>query len=57
MGFSEADYDRAKQLGYSYRRMNKLIGNSIVVNVLEAIFRVLFVEKYKRRILNDQTPS
>ena len=46
MGFTEEEYLRTKRLGFSYRKMNKLIGNSIVVNVLAEIFRMLFVEKY-----------
>lgn len=41
MGFSEEDYLKAKKLNFSYRRMNKLIGNSIVVNVLTEVFRHL----------------
>lgn len=39
MGFTEAEYARTQYLGFSYRKMNKLIGNSIVVNVLQEIFR------------------
>lgn len=46
MGFDEADYELTRKLNFSFRKMNKLIGNSIVVNVLEAIFDVLFSEKY-----------
>lgn len=42
MGFTDEDYENAKKLGLSYRQMNKLIGNSIVVNVLEAIFELIF---------------
>jgi DNA (cytosine-5)-methyltransferase 1 len=38
MGFTEEEYKKTLHLGYSYRKMNKLIGNSIVVNVLTAIF-------------------
>ena len=37
---------RTKRLGFSYRKMNKLIGNSIVVNVLAEIFKMLFEKKY-----------
>lgn len=48
MGFSEEEYERTLKLGLSYRKMNKLIGNSIVVNVLQAIFEVLFKKKYGR---------
>ena len=48
MGFEETDYIKTLRLGLSYRKMNKLIGNSIVVNVLEEIFRMLFVPKYSR---------
>lgn len=48
MGFKEEDYIKTLRLGLSYRKMNKLIGNSIVVNVLEEIFKLLFVPKYSR---------
>ena len=47
MGFTEKEYLSAKGLGFSYRKLNKLIGNSIVVNVLEAIFDAMF-EQYKK---------
>lgn len=46
MGFTEQEYLRAKKLGLSYRKLNKLIGNSIVVNVLVEIFRYLFSKDY-----------
>jgi site-specific DNA-cytosine methylase len=39
MGFGPEVYDCVKKLGFSYRQINKLIGNSIAVNVLEAIFQ------------------
>lgn len=52
MGFTEDEYEKAKSLGLSYRKMNKLIGNSIVVNVLAAIFELLFKEKYGKRDSN-----
>lgn len=42
MGFSEKDYENVKSLGLSYRKMIKLAGNSIVVPVLEAIFKIMF---------------
>lgn len=48
MGFTEEEYERTEYLQYSYRKMNKLIGNSIVVNVLVAIFEAMFDEKYKK---------
>ena len=47
MGFTEEEYLRAKKLGLSYRKMNKLIGNSIVVNILTEIFRYLFAREYE----------
>lgn len=47
MGFTEEEYLRAKKQGLSYRKMNKLIGNSIVVNILVEIFRNLFSDKYE----------
>ncbi|MDY5249154.1 MAG: DNA (cytosine-5-)-methyltransferase [Bacilli bacterium] len=46
MGFTESDYIKAKRLGLSYRKLNKLIGNSIVVNILTEIFRYLFETEY-----------
>lgn len=49
MGFSNEEYDKAAKLGLSYRQMNKLIGNSIVVNVLEEVFRFLFKDKYTNK--------
>ena len=49
MGFTEDEYLRTKRLGLSYRKMNKLIGNSIVVPVLAEIFKLLFDKKYRWR--------
>jgi len=46
MGFSEEEYEKTIHLDFSYRRHNKLIGNSIVVNVLVEIFREMFVGRY-----------
>ena len=51
MGFNKEEYLRAASLGFSYRKLNKLIGNSIVVNVLVAIFEAMFEEKYKKENL------
>ena len=48
MGFSEQDFEKTRSLAYSYRKMNKLIGNSIVVDVLVEIFRAMFSDKYRR---------
>lgn len=48
MGFTTEEYLHAASLGFSYRKLNKLIGNSIVVNVLVAIFEAMFCEKYKK---------
>ena len=49
MGFSEEDYEKTLSLEYSYRKMNKLIGNSIVVDVLEEIFTAMFYKKYRSK--------
>ena len=46
MGFTEEEYERTIHLDFSYRRMNKLIGNSIVVNLLMEIFREVFAGRY-----------
>ncbi len=48
MGFTTEEYLHAASLGFSYRKLNKLIGNSIVVNVLVAIFEAMFDEKHKK---------
>ena len=42
MGFTEKQYEAVKKLGLSYRKTNKLIGNSIVVDVLAAQFEALY---------------
>lgn len=46
MGFTSEEYEKAAALNYSYRKLNKLIGNSIVVNVLEAVFGAMFEDDY-----------
>lgn len=48
MGFTNQEYERAAKTGLSYRKLNKLIGNSIVVNVLVEIFRNLFGNEYRK---------
>lgn len=48
MGFTEDEYSAAAGLALSYRKLNKLIGNSIVVNVLKAIFQAMFENKYAK---------
>ena len=45
MGFTDADFDRIQ--GISNTQLYKMAGNSIVVNVLEAIFKQLFKENHK----------
>ena len=45
MGFTDEEYERTEYLDFSYRKMNKLIGNAIVVDVLVAIFRTMFKEE------------
>lgn len=47
MGFTAEEYEKAAALNFSYRKLNKLIGNSIVVNVLAAIFGAMFEDDYK----------
>lgn len=48
MGFTEEEYEKTIYLDYTYRKMNKLIGNSIVVDVLVEVFRAMFGDKYVR---------
>ena len=42
MGFSDEDFDKAQGAGVSNTQLYKQAGNSIVVNVLEAVFKNLF---------------
>ena len=42
MGFTEEDFENVNNLGLSYRKMVKLAGNSIIVPILEAIFKEMF---------------
>ena len=44
MGFSDEDFQKASNTGLSNTQLYKQAGNSIVVNVLEKIFRNLFLE-------------
>ena len=45
MGFSDNDFNKVKGAGISDSQLYKQAGNSIVVDVLEAIFKNLFNEK------------
>lgn len=47
MGFTDEDYSRAEATGVSRNQLYKQAGNSIVVNVLEAIFRQMIDGKEK----------
>ena len=42
MGFDDSDFDKAKSAGISASQLYKQAGNSIVINVLQYIFRNLF---------------
>lgn len=48
MGFSQEEYQKAAALNFSYRKLNRLIGNSIVVNVLQAVFETMFEGKFEK---------
>lgn len=47
MGFNDEEYKKLQTLGLSYRQRNKLIGNSIIVNVLQAVFEYM-LEEYSK---------
>ena len=49
MGFSDNDYYAAKSVGTSNAQLYKQAGNSIVVTVLEAIFRQLLLKKHSKK--------
>lgn len=42
MGFKDEEYEKCKELGISDTQLYKMAGNSIVVSVLEEIFKELF---------------
>jgi DNA (cytosine-5)-methyltransferase 1 len=44
MGFDDTDFEKAKNVPMSNAQLYKQAGNSIVVNVLEKIFKNLFIE-------------
>lgn len=46
MGFDDEDFNKAKLVPTSDTQLYKQAGNSIVVNVLEAIFKNLFKAQY-----------
>lgn len=50
MGFNDDDFNKAKGAGISDSQLYKQAGNSIVVNVLEAIFKNLFTEETNEKI-------
>ena len=47
MGFNDKEYKKLQSIGLSYRQRNKLIGNSIIVNVLQAVFEYM-LEDYRK---------
>ena len=49
MGFSDNDFYAVKSAGISDAQLYKQAGNSIVVTVLEAIFRQLFLKKHNKK--------
>lgn len=44
MGFDREDFKKLREYGFSDTRLYKMAGNSIVVNVLEHIFKELFLK-------------
>lgn len=50
MGVKDSDFEKMKSAGISDSQLYKLAGNSIVVNVLEAIFRNIDFGKEKLRV-------
>ena len=50
MGFKDEQFYKAKSAGISDSQLYKQAGNSIVVNVLEAIFKKLFLEVSNEKI-------
>lgn len=51
MGFTDDEFEKAKNAGVSNTQLYKQAGNSIVVNVLEAIFMQIF---YPEKVIYDK---
>ena len=47
MGWKDEQFDKIK--GISNAQLYKMAGNAIVINVLEAIFRQMFLVKYDKK--------
>lgn len=56
MGFNDDDFHKAKNTGLSDTQLYKQAGNSIVVQVLEGVFRQLFIEGETMDIDFDTNP-
>lgn len=54
MGFNDEDYERAAQVN-SNTQLYKQAGNSIVVNVLEAILTNLLLDNRTQDFIEEQT--
>ena len=50
MSFSDEDFDRCLAVGISNAQLYKQAGNSIAVNVLMAIFGVLYSVDWKEKV-------
>lgn len=55
MGFTDRDVDILIENGISKTQLYKMAGNSIVVNILEALFRQLYQTGKEEKPLNDST--
>lgn len=54
MGFSDEDFDRCSAVGISNAQLYKQAGNSIAVNVLMAIFGVLYNVDWKEKVYGNR---
>lgn len=54
MGFDDEDYERASKVN-SNTQLYKQAGNSIVVNVLEAILTKLLIDNSNQNVIKGQT--
>lgn len=53
MGVSDADIDKIQAAGISKSQQYKMVGNSIVVNCLTAIFRQLFIGNFNKVVQTE----
>jgi DNA (cytosine-5)-methyltransferase 1 len=55
MGFTDTDYELLVANGISKTQIYKMAGNSIVVTMLEELFRLLYADTSRVELLKEQS--